>query len=750
VRISTNLVQVDAVVTDKKGQLVTSLQPEDFVVSEDGHAQKITNFSYVNLAPQTDAQPVAANTGGAKEAGVAPPLPTVRLRPEQVRRTIALVVDDLGLSFESTAFVRQALKKFVDRQIEEGDLIAIVRTGGGMGALQQFTSDKRQLYAAIERVRWNPNGRGGISAFGNIESDPLSQAQEDNSNNVTGNDSSRGVNSRIAGDELNTFREDLFTVGTLGALNFIVRGLRELPGRKSVVLISDGFKIFNHGTRYENTTGGSRQPNGLANAPQRSDRILDSLQHLTDLANRSSVVIYTMDARGLQTLGLTAADSTSNLSPDQVESRLQDRRDENFDSQAGLIYLAQQTGGFSIRNNNDLAGGIQRVLNDQRGYYLIGYRPDEATFDARTGQRRFHRLTIKLLNHPELRVRTRTGFYGITDEQAHTTRRTARDQIIAALTSPFGSSGVNLRLTSYFGNDAKNGSFMRSLLFINAGDLTFTTEADGWHQAVFNVIADTFGDNGRVVDEVSRTQTVRARGEAYETLLRNGLVFTLNVPIKKAGAYQLRTALRDTGSERVGSASQFIEVPDINKNRLTLSGIVVQGIDAAAKRKTGNQEPNTAAAQASNPASANPAAASGAIPGNSNGNHTESAGQKIVDEAEMTDPQASPAIRHLRRGMYLHYGYLIYNARLDKTMQQPQPQTQIRLFREGRQVFAGKVQPLDMNGQTDPKRLIASGLLQLGTDMLPGEYVLQVVVTDPLADNKHGIATQWIDFDIVN
>ena len=115
----------------------------------------------------------------------------------------------------------------------------------------------------------------------------------------------------------------------------------------------------------------------------------------------------------------------------------------------------------------------------------------------------------------------------------------------------------------------------------------------------------------------------------------------------------------------------------------------------------------------------------------------------------MTDPQASPAVRHFKRGMYLHYGYLIYNARLDKATRQPQPQTQIRLFREGQQVFAGKVQPLDLNGQTDSKRLIASGLLQLGTDMQPGEYVLQIIVTDPLADNKHGIATQWIDFDIV-
>ena len=74
---------------------------------------------------------------------------------------MALVVDDLGLSFESAYYVRRALKKFLDQQMQPDDLVAIMRTGGGIGALQQFTSDKRQLYAAVEKVKWNPSGRGG-------------------------------------------------------------------------------------------------------------------------------------------------------------------------------------------------------------------------------------------------------------------------------------------------------------------------------------------------------------------------------------------------------------------------------------------------------------------------------------------------------------------------------------------------------------------------------------------------------------
>src|SRR5262249_39137151 len=103
VRISVTLVQVDAEVTDGKGKYVTDLKPEDFEIVEDGKPQLITNFSYVADATRKLPPP-------DKNA----PPPPYRLRPEQVHRTIALVVDDLGLSFESTAYLRAALKKFVD------------------------------------------------------------------------------------------------------------------------------------------------------------------------------------------------------------------------------------------------------------------------------------------------------------------------------------------------------------------------------------------------------------------------------------------------------------------------------------------------------------------------------------------------------------------------------------------------------------------------------------------------------------
>jgi hypothetical protein len=267
------------------------------------------------------------------------------------------------------------------------------------------------------------------------------------------------------------------------------------------------------------------------------------------------------------------------------------------------------------------------------------------------------------------------------------------------------------------------------LLHIEARDLTFTEEADGWQKTIFDVLAVTFGDNGAVLDEISRTQTIRMRGETYKRALEDGLVFVLTVPIKKPGAYQLRTALRDMATERVGSASQFIEVPNISKNRLTLSGIIINGRDPAAK---------PAAAPTPEQGATKPAAVA-----------PHDAAKDEEQTITNVDPQAGPAVRKLRHGMVLSYAYAIYNAKLDKAAGRPQLQVQMRLFRDGKEVFTGQVRPVDVTGQPDLKRLTAGSALQLGRDLIPGEYVLQIIVTDLLASEKYRTATQWIDFEIV-
>lgn len=673
-RITTNLVQVDAVVLDSDGKPVTDLRPDEVQIYEDGRPRKITNFSYV-----------ADNVGRARPAGPSPPAgaapPPFRLRPEDVRRTIALVVDDLGLSFQTIHSTRRALKKFVDEQMRPGDMVAIIRTSGGVGALQQFTSDRRQLYAAVEAVKWYGTGRSGPTPFEPTDTPtPGSKGDE--------------VDAKKAGQEGR--REDLSTFGTLGAISHVVRGLRELPGRKTVVVISDGIRIDDDAD------------------PARDTRAGRALRRLVDQAARASVVIHTMNAAGLQWYSATAADSLGTRSgmgardAGQMRDLITGRAAAVAARQAGLSLLAEKTGGTAVHNSNDLSAGIRRLMDDSGGFYLIGYQPDNSTFDAGTGRRLFHRLSLKVTRPGRYSVRMRDGFFGVPEEEAAAAPGTQRDQIVGALLSPFGASGVRVRLTSLFADDAKTGPFTRSILHIDANDLTFKEEADGWRTATFDVVTVTFDEAGNVVDELSRTDALRVRGEAYQQVLRHGFVYNAVLPVKRPGAYQLRAVLRDHESGRVGSAGQFVEIPDLKKGRLALSGLVVNA--SAAGR---------------------PAA--------------EQGGEGAPTEP---DPRAGEAVRHFKTGMAMRYSFVIYNARLDKDARSPRLQVQLRLYRDGQPVFTGRVQPFALNNPPDLKRLAAGGSITLGADMPPGEYALQVTVEDLLAEEKHRAASQWIDFQI--
>src|SRR2546423_521350 len=168
VRITSNLIQVDAVVLDSRGRQVTDLTASDFELSEDGRAQAITNFSYVTNEPEAAAGANAqtkARPANAKNSSRTPPVPPARLRPGSQRRTIAFIVDDLGLSFVTTEYVRQFLRQFIKEQMRPGDLVAVIRTSAGVGALQQFTSDPRLVERAVERVRYTPGFRAPTGKF---------------------------------------------------------------------------------------------------------------------------------------------------------------------------------------------------------------------------------------------------------------------------------------------------------------------------------------------------------------------------------------------------------------------------------------------------------------------------------------------------------------------------------------------------------------------------------------------------------
>ena len=145
---------------------------------------------------------------------------------------------------------------------------------------------------------------------------------------------------------------------------------------------------------------------------------------LAEMAIRSSVVIYGIDASGLQATHTTAADSTirpmsagaegDRLYTQELRSRaklIQKRRD-------GANVIAKATGGFVVHDQNDFQ--LDRILEEQGGYYLIGYRPSTETFN-----KQFHKLKARV-KKGGFEVRTRSGFFGISEEEAKQLKKTPK------------------------------------------------------------------------------------------------------------------------------------------------------------------------------------------------------------------------------------------------------------------------------------------------------------------------------------
>jgi VWFA-related protein len=650
VKITTNLVQIDAIVT-KDGKSVTDLKADDFEIFEDGRKQTITSFAYVSNVPATAPVAVAAD----RDKSVPPP----PLKRDDPRRTLAIVVDDLGLSAESMSDVRRQLRKFVDEQIQPYDLVAIIRTGTQIGALQQFTNDKRLLDRAVDQLRWNHCSRAGVQVL------PPSQAIIE-----------VGTPDQVCGG--------YSFFWTMRALRYIIDGMAELPGRKSMLVLSDSLPTESQDSAFFSDS----------NSPfsETMNRVW-ALQRVAEKAIRASVVIYSVDTQGLQTTGITAADrfgGNARQLGQQMNAVMAARSRALFDRRVGGEMMARQTGGFQIKNSNDFK--LDRILEEQNGYYLIGYRPTEETFN-----RQFHRITAKV-KRSGTTLRTRYGFFGYSEED---TVKKPQSKTNLALMSPFGAQDINLEFTAFFANDKAAGSVIRSFLYLDAKDLTFVKTNDK-HEANVELYGVIYGVTGAVVDQIQHTAKLSLIDKDYERSLSEGIRIRFDMPAKRPGAFQVRVAARDVASSRIGSTGQFVAVPNLKNKRLAVSGIVLRGVADFAESET-----------------------------------TEVAA-------------ASPAVRRFFPNTDLYFALVIYNAAIDPALRRPNLVLETKLFRDGKRVHSYPESPVDLADQPDLERIFVSRMLRLGANLEPGHYYLQVEITDKASkDKEQAPVVEWIDFDIV-
>jgi hypothetical protein len=193
-------------------------------------------------------------------------------------------------------------------------------------------------------------------------------------------------------------------------------------------------------------------------------------------------------------------------------------------------------------------------------------------------------------------------------------------------------------------------------------------------------------------------------------MLKKGFVYVLVMPLKTPGVLQFRVAVRDEASGKIGSASQIVEVPNLEKQRLTLSSLAVEDVTISTwenitKGKVGNGP-----------------------------------GQIKVPSTLPYDT----VLRQFYPGTVLRYGYEVYNAKLGSSG--PKLESQTRIYQNDKVIVDGAVKKVAVNDQSDPKHVQVSGAVMLRDNLAPGDYVLHVLVTDTSAKKT---ATQLFPFEIV-
>ena len=690
VKITTKIIQMDVLVLDKDGAPARGLGPEDFEIFQDGKKQRLTGLSFID----GENGPGRART--STQSATSLPAPAAPVRPGSEGRLVTFVVDDGNCSVSQVGMVaaREALEKYIKQQMQPNDLVAIYRTRGGSSFLQQYTNDKQLLLRAAAQVRWlPPNGEcsfndGSMWAAEKVNTIPKLIPGQNKGAITIESDAEKAQ--RVASEDAARNNQP---AGALGLVRYVVRGLERVPGRKVVFFMSDGLPLRAH-----------------------DNSVMDvyrTLQDLTELANRSSVVFDTIDVRGLVNPDMIEAadDVRPNISPQgsplDADNASKARAADFMNAQDGLSFLAKQTGGEFYHDNNYLDVPIRKAMQRERGYYLVAYEPEGDTFKGK----KFNKIEIRV-TRPGLRVVARSGFMGIPDEDVRRTARTGDSELYEAIAAPLPRPGLEMHLTAFYMSDPTRGNIVRALVHIAGSDIRFQSQPDGRKKAVFDVVAVTMNEKNQVVDEFNHTHSIMLDERAAAAIASRGLIYAVDVPVKKPGVYSFRTAVRDEAAKMIGSASQAVIVPDLAKRALYVTGLTMSGVDAGGRFLV--------------PGPADP--------------------DKSLSIPAFDDV---PAIRRFAAGSVAAYSYYIFNAKLDAAVGQPKLAVQTNLYKDGELVLEGKLQPADLQKQPDLGRLRDFGYLRLAKTMPAGVYTLQLIVKDLASTQKNAVSSQSIDFEIV-
>jgi VWFA-related protein len=554
-RTETSLVTVDAVVVDDRGQPISGLGRDDFEVLDEGVTQRVEYFQAAeaqasrSASEQSEASSRRSRFAYATNVGTQAP----------ATRSFVLVFDDLHLSREQGERARRAMVQFISTTLADGDLVSLIVPGAALRwharipegreellRIANGLEGRLQLEPTFERItdyeayrihvfqdevvanqvdrRWQNYRQLGREPT-NLASDRGFQPQE------------RGGTAGIIKADIAIRAADTYSRTmarnrvTLGALRSMVEALEPVRGRKSVLLLSAGL---------------------IEDQEQVDGR------QLVDAARRANVALYFIDARGIE--------AGSSFGTAQFGSPLDTRDIGAANAQIelevqGAENLALDTGGFSVRNANDLPAGLSRIARELSSYYLLGFQPSVA------GQPGAYRRLQVRLKRPGATIRARKGYHVSGAPPSGGATAIAADALQRATDSPYDLDTIPLRATSYvFGEAATGRALVTLALEADLRAFAFTARADTLTDVLELRIVATHLEaltSDRYDGQVQMTfpGATRFGEDSWHGIARD---FTL-----APGRYQARVVVRDANSGRVGAVTHAFDVPPLDQLRVT-------------------------------------------------------------------------------------------------------------------------------------------------------------------------------------
>ncbi|HKR21223.1 MAG TPA: VWA domain-containing protein [Pyrinomonadaceae bacterium] len=550
VRVKSNLVNIDVLVKDKKGKYVPDLKSEDFTISENGVPQKIEFFD----------GPLAGSTRDTSNDS-----------PLVPRNYVTLLIDSQTTDITNLKQVREGMLKYAREQITDGDVVALLSVTNGLQLIQPFTHDKAKLIAALETL-----GAGNTSKnfeqrdlAGNIDA----LRSELNQPGAAGEITSRAGGSQAARQMiLRTMLAQFIKLRTalslqqsrpiLAALAAVCEGLRPIPGKKTLVLFSQGFV---------------------------TPALLDwQVQSTIDIANRANVAIYIIDSAGLKAsapasgalvpgsplAGISGAtNQEQRIRAVGGETVFDNTRQEGQSREYDILYrLSGDTGGRFLKGNNDIGQGLERINQEIQSRYTLAYRSTNQNFDGS-----FRKVKIEV-RRPDSQIISRSGYYAIPPEEIvllSPADKKLVDNFASSQSNP--AFPVFVSLSSFRSRD---GLYTVPLAIeLPPAAVQFDRKGDK-RSLQLEVLGILKSGPDKILSRLGGNFDVNLSADQYQSIVTNNIFYRQDLTLAP-GDYTIDLIVKDRRSGKTAGRREHLVLPDLDSEFTATPLVLSRYVEAA-------------------------------------------------------------------------------------------------------------------------------------------------------------------------